>query len=228
MWCVPNLTPLFIERMEHLLDLYAKPYDKKEPVICFDEKSKQLLKDTRGTRRMREGHARRQDYEYKREGTKNIFLTVEPKGGYRNVRVTERRTRADFAKEIKRIIGLPRYLEATKVHIVLDNLNTHFEKSLLLTFGPEETKSMMQRLVFHYSPCHASWLNMAEIEIGVMSRQCVKGRIATEYKLKEQLRAWQAERNRDKAMIDWKFGVKEARKIFKYRRGTGGKGSKLC
>lgn len=216
MWCIPNLTLEFIERMEHILELYAKPYNPWEPVLCFDEKSKQLLKDTRLAQNTKEGKPRRHDYEYERNGTRNIFVTVEPKGRHREVAVTNHRKKSDFAKEIKRIIELPRYENARKIHIVLDNLNTHFEKSLLETFSGEETKRMIDRIVFHYTPKHASWLNMAEIEIGILDRQCTRGRIPTEEKLVESISAWKDERNKQKATINWRFTVRDARSKFKY------------
>lgn len=216
MWCIPKVTPEFVERMEDVLSLYEKPYDPEEPVICFDEKSKQLLKETRETKQTRKGKFRRRDYEYERNGTKNIFVTVEPKGGYRSVTVTERRTREDFAKEIQRIIHLRRYRKAKKIHLVLDNLNTHFEKSFLETFGKEKTKKIMECIQFHYTPKHASWLNMAEIEIGILDRQSIKGRIPTKEKLKERISVWQRKRNGKKSEIRWTFTVKKAREKFQY------------
>jgi len=216
MWCVPKVTPEYVERMEDLLTLYAKPYDPKEPVICFDEKSKQLIEETRPIQNTKPGKARRKDYEYKRNGTKNVFVAVEPKGGHREVRVTDRRTKQDFAKEIDRIIRLPRYREVKTIHIVLDNLNTHFEKSFVETFGTEKAEKIMQRIQFHYTPKHASWLNMAEIEIGILDRQCIKGRIPTEELMKEKIRAWVRERNQQKKTIKWSFTVTDAREKFKY------------
>jgi len=217
MWCIPAVTPEFIKRMEDILDLYAKPYDPKEPVLCFDEKSKQLIKDTREAQTAKEGRLKHSDYEYERNGTRNIFVAVEPKGGHRAVRVTAHRKRPDFAKEMKRIVNLPRYKTAKKIHVVLDNLNTHFEKSFLETFGKEGAKRIMSRIKFHYTPKHASWLNMAEIEIGIFSRQSIKGRIPTEEKLKEHARIWQKGRNRQRAMIKWAFTTKDARVKFKYQ-----------
>lgn len=221
MWCIPTLTPQFIERMEDVLDLYAKPYTTHEPVLCFDEKSKELRADTRPSEHTTTQHVRRRDYEYQRNGTANIFLTVEPKGGYRSTRVTQRRTRSDFAKELRRIIDLPRYEQARKLHLVLDNLNTHTPQSLIVAFGKKETKRIMQRVQFHYTPTHASWLNMAEIEIGVMSTQAIRGRIPDGHYLRRTLRAWQKRRNRQHATITWTFSKQQARKKFKYR------GSKL-
>jgi hypothetical protein len=216
MWCVPTLTPEFIERMEGLLALYAKPYNPLEPVLCFDEKSKQLIKDTRPVRNTKEGKSRRYDYEYGRNGTRNIFVTVEPKGGYRTATVTARRKKPDFAKEMKRLIDLPRYKNTTTIHVVLDNLNTHFEKSFIEAFGEKETRRIMGCIRFHYTPKHASWLNMAEIEIGILSRQCIKGRVPTEEKLVEKIKLWEEARNQKQAMINWKFTVKDARVKFKY------------
>lgn len=216
MWCIPTITPEFVVRMEEILDLYQKPYDPQEPVICFDEKSKQLLKDTRPIQRPKEKRLRHRDYEYERNGTRNIFVTVEPKGGHREVAVTNHRKKPDFAKEMKRIVELSRYRTAQVIHIVLDNLNTHFEKSFTETFGTKETKSIMDRIQFHYTPKHASWLNMAEIEIGIFSRQSIRGRIGTEEKLKEHAKIWQERRNQEHAMINWRFTTQDARKKFKY------------
>jgi len=220
MWCIPKLTQEFIERMEDVLDLYAKSYDPREPVICIDEKSKELREDTRVCKKPHGKKLRRRDYEYKRNGTANIFVTVEPKGGYRTVRVTKRRARPDFARELRRIISLPRYCGVRTLHIVLDNLNTHNETSLVETFGSKEAVRLLQNVKFHYTPKHASWLDMAEIEIGVMSAQAIKGRIASTEKLVTTLRAWQKRRNQKHATIDWMFTKRIAREKFKYRVGN--------
>jgi len=216
MWCMPKITPEFLKNMEDVLTLYEKPYDKKEPVLCFDEKSKQLIRDTRKTKSAKEGKPKRRDYEYKRNGTRNIFVTTEPKGGHREVTVTKRRTRVDFAEEIRRIVTLKRYSETTKIHFVLDNLNTHFEKSIIETFEKEGAERILSKIQFHHTPKHASWLNMAEIEIGILDRQCIKGRIPTEAKMKTKIVAWKAARNREEMKINWKFTVKDARVKFKY------------
>jgi hypothetical protein len=216
MWCIPKITTEFVEKMEDVLTLYSLPYNEKEPVICFDEKSKELHKDLRKTIECTEkGQVRKRDYEYIRNGTANIFMTVEPFAGFRSTKVTERRTRDDFAKEIKRIINLERYMQAEKIHIVLDNLNTHNEKSLLQVYGKEETEIIMKRIKFHNSPKHASWLNMAEIELSVMHGQCTKKRIGTMDILKEELKAWEINRNKDAVKIKWEFTVEEAKKLFK-------------
>lgn len=216
MWCVPTLTPEFIERMEDILDLYAKPYDAKEPVICFDEKSKQLLKDTRPIQQTKPGKPRQRDYEYERNGTRNIFMAVEPKGGRRETTVTKRRTKKDFAREIARIITLPRYRAAHHIHVVLDNLNTHFVASFIETFGRQKARRLLRRIRFHYTPKHASWLNMAEIELSIVSRQTLGGRIPDEDALNGRIRLWRNKRNRAGATIKWKFTKDDARKIFKY------------
>jgi hypothetical protein len=226
MWCIPAVTPEFTRRMEDILDLYQKPYDSKQPVLCFDEKSKQLLKDGRPVQRPKEGTLRRRDYEYERHGTRNIFMTIEPTGGYRETTVTNHRKKPDFAKEIQRITELPRYRHAHIIHIVLDNLNTHFEPSFFETFSKKEAKRILSRIQFHYTPKHASWLNMAEIEIGIFSRQSIRGRIPTEERLIQHARIWQERRNRQHSMIHWKFTVKDARVKFKYR--VSDQGSKLC
>lgn len=202
--------------MEDVLDVYEKPYNPKEPVICFDEKSKQLIADTRAIQSAKEGRPKRRDYEYKRNGTRNIFVTVEPKGGHREVAVTERRTRSDFAKEIQRIVDVPRYAKALKIHIVLDNLNTHCEKSIIQTFKKEESERLLSKIQFHHTPKHASWLNMAEIEIGILDRQCIKGRIPNEMTLQTKIEAWKKERNESCMKINWKFTTKDARQKFKY------------
>jgi hypothetical protein len=215
MWCIPTITPEFIERMEEVLDLYARAYNPHEPVLCFDEKSKQLLSDSRPMIPAQEGRFPRRDYEYVRRGTENIFLTVEPKGGFRRAKVTKRRTRSDFAKEVTRITKLPRYRKATKIHIVCDNLNTHYEKSLTETFG-ERANEILKRIEFHHTPKHASWLNMAEIELSILSRQALKGRIGTKKLLKERIRNYERNRNGAKALIQWKFTKDDARRIFHY------------
>jgi len=216
MWCIPDLTETYIEQMEEILSLYAKPYNEKQPVLCFDEKSIQLLETSKGSLARKKGKPLRTDYEYKRHGTKNLFVTVEPQNGFRTVCVTSKRTKKDFAREIKRITSLKRYEKAETIHVVLDNLNTHFEKSFYETFTEEQAKVLLKKIQFHYTPKHASWLNMAEIEIGVLSRQCLRTRIASEKKLKREVRCWQGERNRQRKEIHWQFSVKDAREKFKY------------
>ena len=216
MWCVPELTAEFVERMEHILNLYKKPLNPKQPVVCMDEKSKQLIADTRPILNLRPGKLLRRDHEYKRHGTRNIFLAVETKGGRRYTKVTKYRKKPDFAQFIKELLN-DIYPDAAKLHIVCDNLNTHFEKSLLETFPKTEAKALLKRIEFHYTPKHASWLNMAEIELSILDRQCIKGRIPTEDLLKTKMAIWEKQRNDQKATINWKFTVRDARSKFKYQ-----------
>lgn len=216
MWVLPKIDAAFITAMEHVLALYALPYNPKEPLLCFDEKSIQLLEDTRTTIPTKAGTPRRRDYEYKRNGTRNIFLAVEPKAGWRSVKTTARRTQRDFAKEIARIEGLARYQYAKKIHIVCDNLNTHGEHSFVTALGKAEAGRLMKRIVFHHTPKHASWLDMAEIELSILTRQAL-GRIGAVPELRKRLRIWSRDRNRKKAVITWSFTVKDARRVFKYR-----------
>ena len=171
MWCIAKITPEYLTRMYDLLELYAKPYDPEYPVICIDEKSKQLLGENKSPIPMKPGKPGKYDYEYKRQGTRNIFVCVEPLAGKRKIRVTKRRTKKDFAEFVQ---GLEKdYSEAKKIHIVLDNLNTHFESSFYETFNKKEAKRILKKIQFHYTPKHASWLDMAEIEINVLSNQCI-------------------------------------------------------
>ena len=196
--------------MEDVLDLYEQLYDAKRPVICFDEKPIQLLAETRLLRPERPGQRRRFDYEYERKGTANIFLAVEPLGGWRQVSVTERRTKLDFARQMQELVDL-HYPEAERIRVVMDNLNTHKPASLYEAFTPAEARRLLRRLEFHYTPKHASWLNMAEIEIGVLSNQCLNRRIADPETLALQTSAWQDRRNRDGIPVKWRFTVQNAR-----------------
>jgi hypothetical protein len=218
MWCVPKLTDEYIARMEDILDLYEKDYDPQEPVLCFDEKSIQLLADIRIGTPTKPGKVRRNDYEYKRNGTRNIFVCVEPRNGFRTTSVTKQRTKKDTARELTRIVTLARYRNARTIHIVLDNLNTHFKTSFIEAFGEQEATRILEKVEFHYTPKHASWLNMAEIEIGVLSGQVLKKRIATVGILAKEVRAWKTRRNKHKASINWTFTSKRAREKFKYGR----------
>lgn len=212
MWCIPKLTPEFKERMENLLDLYMKPLDSKEPVICFDEKSKQLLEDSRAGLSVQPGKIAVRDYEYVRKGTTNIFVAVEPKGGKHYTRVTQRRTKQDYAKFLEYLVE--HYPEAEHIHIVQDNLNTHSEESLFVTFGKRKTKKIMKRVEFHFTPKHASWLNMAEIEIGVLSRQCLKRRIPSMEILHREVQMWERQQNQIQRKINWTFDREKAQKVF--------------
>jgi hypothetical protein len=165
-----------------LLELYQQGYNPKEPLVCMDEKSKQLLEDSRPTIKAKPGKLEKYDYEYKRKGTCNIFVAVAPKAGIRIVKVTDTRTKKDFAYFIEDLVE-KHFRKATYIQLVLDNLNTHFEGSLIETFGKRKTSKLLKKIKFIYTPKHGSWLNMAEIEINIMDRQCTGGRIETKEKL---------------------------------------------
>ena len=169
MWCIGRITAEYRERMYGLLGIYARPYNEQEPVICVDEKSKQLLRQTRSTITLKPGQSTKEDYEYKRAGTRNIFVAVEPKGARRFVEVTLRCTKVDFVSFVKNLVATV-YATAVTVHLVLDNLNTHFRKTFVDVLGEQAATELLRRVEFHYTPKHASWLNMAEIEIGIMDR----------------------------------------------------------
>jgi hypothetical protein len=183
-------------------------------MVCFDEKSFQLLAHMTDMLPLKSGHAARQDYEYKRNGTRNLFLFVEPKAGARHVLVTQRRTKQDFAFAMRYLVDVI-YPEAECVDVVMDNLNTHHYHSLVEFFGKQEADRIMARLEFHYTPEHASWLNMAEIELSILSKQCLARRIPTEWILITEIVAWEESRNAKKAKIRWNFTLNEARKVFK-------------
>lgn len=209
MWCIGRITAEYRERMYDLLGLYAKPYEPTEPVVCLDEKSKQLLEQTRRPIPAAPGQIAKEDYEYKRAGTRNLFVAVEPKGGHREVEVTLRRTKLDFVTFVQYLAGEV-YAQARKIHLVMDNLNTHFRASFEEVMGTEAATVFLSRLEFHYTPKHASWLNMAEIEIGILDRQCTGCRIGNEARLCSEVLAWEQRRNHEHRRIEWKFSRQEA------------------
>ena len=200
--------------MEDVLDLYAEPYDPHRPVVCFDETSTQMLSDARAPLPVEPGKPRRPDYEYRREGTRNLFLACEPLAGWRHVEVTERRTIEDFAHQMRWLVD-EAYPDVPVVRLVLDNLNTHRKASLCRTlyqtFPASEARRIARRLEFHHTPKHGSWLNMAEIEFSVFSRSCLRQRIPDEESLCREVHAMELERNRAKARINWRFGIFDAR-----------------
>lgn len=196
--------------MEDVLDLYAEPYDEQRPVVCFDEKSYQMTSETRTPLPARPGKVLRYDYEYKREGTRNLFAFFEPKAAWRHVAVTGQRTGLDFAEQMRWLVEA-RYPEAEKIRVVLDNLNTHKLPWLYEAFDPERARAIARKLEFHYTPKHASWLNMVEIEFSVLQRQCLSRRIGSEAMLKGEMAAWEAGRNREGATVEWRFTTDRAR-----------------
>ena len=206
------MTDAFRERMEGVLALYAQPYRPDEPVVCFDEKCFQLLDHTRAPHPMRPGHVRREDHEYRRCGTRNLFMLVEPLAGKRCVLLTHRRTKRDFACAVRYLLDTV-YPHARCVHLVLDNLNTHRCSSLVETFGKDEADRLMARLTFHFTPPHGSWLNMAEIELSILTRQCLSRRIPNAYLLGLELIAWENDRNAALAKINWSFTLDDARRV---------------
>jgi DDE superfamily endonuclease len=199
--------------MEHILALYARPYNPAYPVVCFDEKCLQLLADSRCGLPIRPGQLRRQDYEYRRIGTRNLCVVVEPLAARRYIRLTKRPTKADFAHMLRYLVDVL-YPDARCIELVLDNLNTHTFQAVLDTFGIVEANRIMRRICFHRTPLHASWLNMAEIEISVLSRQCLRQRFATDGLLRAALNAYQPARNAAAAKIHWSFSVDKARHVF--------------
>lgn len=211
MWCIGKLTPQYRQRMYNVLDLYQQPYNRDEPVVCVDEKSKQLLAPSRPNLPLKPGQTTKVDYEYERKGTRNLFVAVEPLAGWRQVKVTLQRKKADFVHFIRQLLQ-GRYRTAKRVHLVLDNLNTHFAKVFVDVLGHKRAEKLLKRLVFHYTPTHASWLNMAEIEIGILDKQCLKRRIATEQTLVSEVQVWQKRRNQQRKTIDWSFTRQDADK----------------
>ncbi len=199
--------------MEHLLDLYAQPYDQARPLVNFDEKSVELHADVRSPLPRAVGHPKRVDYEYARCGTRNVFLFLEPKAGQRHVLVTRHRTKEDWAKAMRYLVDAL-YPEAPIIDVVLDNLNTHTQDVLIEIFGKAEADRIGGRLEFHYTPRHGSWLNMAEIELSVMERQCLQRRLANEFVLGTELVAWEKPRNDARVTICWKFTKQDARRVF--------------
>ena len=216
MWCVGKLTEEYRCRMYGLLDLYTRPLPPDELLICVDEKSKQLLGHSRTPLPMRPGTPRREDYEYKRHGTRNLFVAVEPRGGRRTVMVTARRTKNDFVAFIRHLLEKV-YPAPSRIHLVLDNLNTHFRKVFEEILGKRRATLLLRRVEFHHTPKHASWLNMAEIEIGALSRQCLDRRVPDEATLIREVEAWQAHRNDQRRTIEWTFTRQDAdRKMSKH------------
>lgn len=197
--------------MEDVLELYAEPYDPARPVVCFDEASQELRGHVAAPVPPAPGRPAKEDYEYTRHGTANLFVVVEPLAGRREVAVTDRRAIPDFAARMKHLCDAM-YPEAAVIRVVLDNLNTHTLGSLFATFAPDEAWRLARRLEFHFTPKHASWLNMAECELSVLSRQCLSRRIADRDELAAEVAKWQAPRNAAGVKLQWSFRVADARK----------------
>jgi hypothetical protein len=199
----------FVCAMEDVLEVYQRPYDPRRPVVCFDEQSKQLTKETRRPVPAAPGQPARTDYEYERNGTANLFLWFEPLAGQRHVKVTDRRTARDFAEAVRDLIA--RYPMADKIVLVMDNLNTHKPASFYDAFPPDEARRLIERLEIHYTPKHGSWLNMAETELSVLTKQCLNRRIPDQPTLIAEVAAWENARNTARCRVDWQFTTDNAR-----------------
>jgi len=209
MWCISKMNQEFRELMYNILNLYEMPYDPRYPVIGLDEKPKQLLDDKRKPIPMVPGYRVKYDYEYVRHGNANVFMAVEFKAGKRTARVTSRRTKRDFAKFVKHLVDNV-YPEAECLQLVLDNLNTHNESALYEMYSKEEAERILSKIEFHYTPVHASWLNVAEIEIGVMDAECTRRRIPNKETLRKEVTAWSKRRNEQRKKIEWRFTKQKA------------------
>ena len=211
MWCIPpKANSSFVCAMEDVLTVYKREYNPDMPVVCMDETSKQLIKETRLAISAKPGKLARYDYEYERNGTCSLFMFYDPFGGKRFVSVTDRRTKIDWATQIKYLLDI-RYPDIKKVILVMDNLNTHTGASLYEAFEPQEARRLLDRLEIHYTPKHGSWLNIAEIELRILNSQCLKRRIPDKGTLSSEVAAWQEKRNSDQAKVDWQFTAEDAR-----------------
>ena len=210
-WCIPvEASGEFIWRMEDILELYTRPYDPQRPIVCLDEASAQLLGDTRPPRMAQPGKPARYDYEYRRNGTANLFMITEPLRGWRHVRITDRRTKQDWAARIKDLVDV-HYAEAERIILVMDNLNTHTPAALYEAFPPAEARRLVERLEIRHTPKHGSWLNIAEIELSTLAGQCLDRRIPDRETLEPEVAAWEAERNALGGPVNWQFTTEDAR-----------------
>jgi len=210
MWCIPKVDAEFVARMEDVLELYAEAAKESRPVICFDETPRQLIGESRVPVAPKPGRRARFDYEYVRNGTANVFMFVDAHRPWRHAKVTDRRASSDFAECMRDLVD-QHYPKSELIRVVMDNLSTHTPAALYETFEPAEARRILRRLEFHYTPKHASWLNMVEIEIGVMVSQCLDRRIPTKAMLVSEVKAWNRRRNREKARIKWLFTLERAR-----------------
>jgi hypothetical protein len=212
MWCIPpEQNADFVAKMEDILDVYALPYDANCPVICIDEKPYQLLGERRKPISMKAGSPEKHDNEYERNGTSSIFVMCEPKKGWNHAHARERRTALDYAHEIKWLLTESPYKAAPKIQLVQDNLNTHAISSLYKAFPASEAREYVKRLEFHFTPKHGSWLNIAEISISILSKQCIGRRISAIDILNEEITAWETEYNNNLKSVDWQFTTDCAR-----------------
>jgi hypothetical protein len=212
MWCVPPLEDAaFVCDMERVLDVYRRPYDPRRPVVCMDEQPRQLIRETRRPLEARPGDPRRVDYEYVREGVCTVWMFCEPLGGWRDVRVSARRTAADWARQVQALVDDPRYAAAERVTLVCDNLDTHSPASFYRAFAPAEAHRLAARVEVVHTPKHGSWLNVAEIELSILTRQCLSGRIPDPGEVAAEAAAWSSARNAGQTGVDWHFTTDDAR-----------------
>ena len=200
----------FVAAMEDILEVYQRPYDRQRPLVCLDESSKQLIAETRVPIAAKPGQPGRHDYEYRRNGTANLFMMFAPLEGWRHVKVTDRHTAVDYAQVLKELSDT-HFPGSAKIVLVQDNLNTHKPASLYEAFPPAEARRLVERFEWHYTPKHGSWLDMAESELSVLSSQCLDRRIPDQRVLKDEVAAWEAERNRKHAKANWQFTTADAR-----------------
>jgi hypothetical protein len=211
MWCIPPQEDArFVAQMEDVLEVYERPYDEMRPVVCLDEAAKQILGEVRAPLPLKAGQPERFDNEYERRGTCALFMMFEPLASWREVVVRERRTGMDYAQVVRYLCD-EKYPDAEKIVLVQDNLNTHGVWSLYQASEPHEAQRLAKRIEWHYTPRHGSWLNMAEIELSVLARQCLKERMESQENIERQVKTWQERRNAQKVKVEWRFGIKDAR-----------------
>jgi hypothetical protein len=217
MWCIPpEQDAAFVCQMEQVLEVYTRPYDAKHPVVCMDEQPKQLISDSRSRVPAAPGRPARVDYEYVREGVCDVWMFVEPLKGWRDVDVTETRTAVDWARQVRRVVDDPRFVDAERITLVCDNLSTHNMAALYQAFEPNEALRIVQKVELLHTPKHGSWLNVAECELSVLTRQCLNRRIARQNTVATEAKAWGKQRNAAQVGVDWQFTTKDARTKLKY------------
>jgi hypothetical protein len=210
-WCIPpEQNAEFVCAMEDVLEVYHRPYDPNRPLVCFDEGTKQQVKETRLPLPAKPGQIAKYDYEYERNGTSNLFMFFAPLAAWRHVKVTDRRTMIDWGHCMRDLVDI-HFPDAETIVVVMDNLNTHKLASLYEAFPPAEARRIAEKLEIHYTPKHGSWLNMAEIELSVLSRQCLKQRIPDQAALQQGVSAWETQRNTAASTVDWRFTTADAR-----------------
>lgn len=212
MWCIPpDEDAAFVCRMEQVLEVYKRPYDPRRPVVCMDEQPKQLISEVCRPLPVQPGSPACVDYEYVREGCCNVWMFVEPLGGWRSVRATATKKAVDWAHQVRQLVDDPRYADAERITLVCDNLNTHDLASLYRAFDAQEAMRLMEKLELVHTPKHGSWLNVAESELSVLTRQCLDRRIACQAEVAAETTAWNVDRNRRQIGVDWQFTTNDAR-----------------